>query len=299
MFILFFVGSVIMNLYLFGMMSMRLEESVYRSGEVTEKIALIDLAGTIDMRTAGLMRRMLKRAEADDDVQGVILVVNCPGGQVAPSNMINRYVQDFQATDKKVYVSIQQLGASGAYWGTVPADKIYAQTNSIVGSIGVIYMSFVAEDGLKNKLGIEPLVIKSSRAEFKDRGPPYRMPTETERAEILEELDRIHERFVAVVSQGRGLTEEETWKLADGDVHDGPGALEKNLIDAVGFLDNVIDDLAEDLGLRDPHVVHYIKPPSLREMLMAKTSAAESFDIQKLLSQWAMSPRIMVLWPGQ
>jgi protease-4 len=294
--------SLVLNGYLAILLAERFSEQVYLSGDKTQKIALIDLSGTIDMLTAADMRRMFKRAEKDEMVKGVILVVNCPGGQVAPSNMVNRYIQDFQRdTGKKVYVSIQQLGASGAYWISAAADKIYAQTNAIVGSIGVIYMSFVAENALKEKLGIDPLILKSSRSPFKDRGPPFRQPSDAEKEKIRKELDTVHERFVQVVSEGRGLSEDEAWALADGDVHDGPTALEKKLIDAIGFLEDVIDDLAGELGIADPMVVRYVTPPSVREMLFAQSPPSGGIlgHVQSQLESWMSQPKIQVLWTGK
>lgn len=299
-FISLFVLSLIINLYLLALLGQRFTEQEFRKGDPLQKIALIDLKGQIDMQTAAEMRSLFKRAQEDKNVQAIILVVNCPGGQVAPSNMINRYIRDYQAdTGKKVYVSIQQLGASGAYWISAAADKIYAQTNAIVGSIGVIYMGFVAETALKEKLGIDPLIIKSSRSPYKDRGPPFRHPDDEERARIQLDLDTYHQRFVDVVSAGRDFTEEETWLLADGDVHDGPTALEKKLIDAIGFLEDVIDDLAADAGLEDPHVVRYLTPPSLREILLAQRQSTDPLSqVQTQLEEWMTRPKIVALWPG-
>ena len=296
------IFSLVANLYLSLLLADRFSEQVYRSGDKTQKIALIDLAGTINMQTAADLRRMFKRAEEDEMVKAVILVVNCPGGQVAPSNMVNQYIKDFQKNSgKKVYTSIQQLGASGAYWISAATEKIYAQTNAIVGSIGVIYMSFVAEDALKNKLGIEPLILKSTRAPYKDRGPPFRHPSEEEKGKIREDLDTAHQRFVEVVMEGRGMSEDEAWAVADGDVHDGPTALEKNLVDAIGFLEDVIDDLASDVGLDDPMVVRYVVAPTLKEMLFAQSqqpkNALELIQVQ--LENFMGQPKIQAIWTGQ
>ena len=294
--------SIIINVYLgIFLFAGGLNEREYRPGNKNQKIALIDLAGSIDMKMAGQMRAMLQHAARDRAVKGVILVINCPGGQVAPSNMINNYIRNFaEQTDKKVYVSIQQLGASGAYWAAAAAEKIYAQENALVGSIGVIYINLVLEEALKNKLGIEPVLITSTRSPLKDRGNPFRKPTDEDIAEITKDLDTIHASFVKVVSEGRNMPEEQAWELANGDVFDGPESLAKNLIDAVGFLDDAIDGLADELALTNPLVVRYGKPPTLREILLAgSTGLQDKFDLQKQLEQWAMSPRILALWPGQ
>lgn len=293
------VLSLIVNVYLFAIVASGMQEEVYLEGDELNKIALIDLQGTINMETADDIRRHLKKAAADETIKGVILVVNCPGGQVAPSNMINHAIQNFQKeTGKKVYSSIQQLGASGAYWISAAADKIYGQTNAIIGSIGVIYMSFVAEKTLKEKLGVEPVIIKSSQAPFKDRGPPFRHPSEEERLKVQQELDTVHQRFVDVIVQGRGMDEEQVQALADGDVHDGPTALEKKLIDEVGFLEDAIDDMAQELSLKDPKVIRYRKPGGLADLLAAKAQIENPFDIRSQVEKFLTEPKIVALWPN-
>lgn len=299
-FILLLISSLVLNFYLGFIVSRGLLEQVYRPGQKHEKIALISLKGSIDLDLADEMRRMLRRAEKDKSVKGVILVVNSPGGQVAPSDMINKYISNYkEETNKMVYVSIMQVGASGAYWAAAATDKIFAQTNSAVGSIGVIYINLVAEKALKEKLGIEPIVIKSSRSPYKDKGSFFRIPTEEEKKDIIEDIDKVHLRFVQVVSDGRNISIEETWNLASGDVFDGPEALENNLIDQIGFLDDAIDDLAKTLNIKDPMVIKYSEPPTFKEMLSAGAKSFENpLDIRSQLEKWAASPRILALWTG-
>jgi len=300
LFVFMLIGSLILNIYLSAFLAMSRQQQIYRAGDDQNKIVLIDLQGAINMDTAAEMHQMFRRAEKDATVKGIILVVNSPGGQVAPSNMINQYVRDLKM-NKKVYVAIEQVGASGAYWIAAAADKIYAQTNAVVGSIGVIYMNLVLEKTLKEKLGIEPIVIKSSESQFKDKGSPFRMPSDQERKEITEDLDTVHKRFVKVIAEGRpDLTEDEIWKLASGDVFDGPEAKEKKLIDEVGFLEDVVEGLAQDLNITDPQVVRFIKPPTIREMLTADAAGRDNpLNIQKQLEKWSMSPRIQALYLGR
>jgi len=294
-----FVCSLILNAYLLLIISLDIREEVYRPGKGANKIALIDLAGAIDMDTAEQMRTTLQWAEEDSLVKGVIIVVNSPGGAVAPSNMIKKYIDDFQIrSHKKVYASIQQLGASGAYWAIAGADKIFAQENSLVGSLGVIYMNFIVEDTL-NKLGVTPVVIKSSRAEDKDRNSMFRLPSEQEKAEILNDLDVIHQRFVDVVSKARGLNESQVWEFATGDIYDGPESREKNLIDSMGFLENVIDDMSSAVSLQNPPVIRYKQAPSLFGMLVQAAEQDDPLDIHKQLEKLAMTDRIQALWLGR
>jgi protease IV len=302
LFVLIFVLSLIINVYLIIFMYSGTQQQVYRTGKEKQRIALIDLAGTINMGTASQMRLMLKRAEDDDTVKAVILVVNSPGGYVAPSDMINEYIRNFmEKTKKKVYVSIQQVGASGAIWSTAPVDKIYAQENSIVGSVGVIYMSFVVETLMKEKLGVDPLIIKSTKAEFKDRGSPFRQPTEAEKTEIQNDLNNIHTRFVKAVAEGRkNLNEKEVWEFATGETFDGPEALDIKMIDKIGFLDDCIDDLAQDLEIKNPQVIRYVRPPTILELLTAKIDAMEKpLPLQQEWEELAKPPHIKAIWLGQ
>lgn len=295
--------SLIVNVYLFMIVGMKMgyQQDPYRGGNKQAKIALIDLAGSISMKTAEEMRLQLKQAQEDNEIKGVILVVNSPGGQVVPSDMANHYLQEFRKSGKPVYVCIEQLGASGAYWISAASDRIYAQTNALIGSIGVIYMNLVVEEGLKQKLGITPVIIKSTRSPMKDHNTPFRMPTEAEIVDVRKDLDTIHQRFVDVVCQGRKLDPNDAWPLANGDVFDGPEALEKKLIDQIGFLDDVIGDLAKKLDIRDPMIVRLVRPRSLREIIMARDSQMPEnpFNLSAQLEQWATTPRIQALWLGE
>ena len=303
LFALIFIFSIILNVYLIIIVRGRTQQQVYRDSENTkQRIALIDLAGTIDMGTADFMRRMLKRADDDDTVKAVILVVNSPGGYVAPSDMINKYIRDFMETSKKkVYVSIQQVGASGAIWATAHVDKIYAQENAVVGSIGVIYLNFMVKGLLEEKLAVKPVVLKSDDAIHKDRGSPFRELTPAEETEIRDDLNRIHQRFVKVVADGRkALTQKQVEALATGEIFDGNEAQENKLIDKMGFLDDCIDDLAEELKLDDPQVIRYVRPLTIMELLMAKSTVkATSLPLQEELEQLAKPPHIKALWLGR
>lgn len=319
----FLVLSVLFNVYIAIILVARMQtptrmtETEYLSGDPETKIALIDLEGVINMKSADEFRVALRQAAEDDAVKGVILVINSPGGQVAPSAMMNQNIREFladqeaQAEDtdddssgefvpKKIYAAIQQVGASGAYWAAAATQKIYAQDNAAVGSIGVIYVNLVVEEALKEKLGIQPIVITSTRSPFKDKGSPFRQPTESEIDEIRADLDAIHQRFVATVMTGRKITEEQAWALANGNVYYGHKATQNNLIDQVGFLSEVIDDLAKELDLEDPMVVRYAKPKALLGLFTGSGAGfAASLNIQQQLEKFATTPRIQALWLGQ
>ncbi len=272
---------------------------VVQSGDKQNQLAIIDLNSEIDMECASRFATMLNTAADDDSIKGVIVSVNSPGGMVVPADMMAHAVDMFKAkTTKPIYVSVEQLSASGAYWATAGCDRIFAQTNSMVGSIGVIYTGFVVKDGLE-KIGVTPVVVKSSRSNLKDMGSMFRMPTDEELADIQRDIDTVHDRFIDLVAKGRSLSRESVLIYATGDVYDGPESLKAGLIDQIGFLDEVIDDLANKLNIGNPHVIKLSPIPSFMEMLTSASSLLDDkFDVRRQYIDLATMPKIQAIWMG-
>jgi len=147
------------------------------------------------------------------------------------------------------------MAASGGYYISAPATKIFASPETLTGSIGVIMQGYNVEE-LAKKLGIKPVTIKSGP--FKDIMSPTREMTEAERKILQTMVNNSYEQFVRVISEGRGMSTEEVKKLADGRIMDGRQAKEAKLIDDFGYLDDVIDAMKRDYrGLRNAQVVRY------------------------------------------
>ncbi len=203
------------------------------------------------------VRETLKKAEEDDVIAGIIIKINSPGGTVSASNIIYHELMNFRK--KKgvpVYACITGVGTSGAYYIAAASDKIYSHPSAIIGSIGVIAMKFNAE-GLMTKLGIEDETIKSGAK--KDMFSPFRPLTTEERNILQGVIDDLHNQFVnAVFDQRRkGMTLEELNTLADGRIYTAGTALELRLIDHVGYMDEVIMQMKEKLGIENARVVRY------------------------------------------
>ena len=280
-----------------AMVSGNLHPVIIKDGDPLNQIAIIELNGVIDMENAAKMKNMLKEAGRNQQIKGIIISVNCPGGMVAPSDMIAHDIELLkQRTGKPVFVSVQQLSASGAYWATAACDKIYAQTESMVGSIGVIYNNMVVKDTL-DKIGISPIVIKSSRSPMKDVGSMFRMPTEEEVAEIQSDIDKTHDRFIEKVAKGREMLKADVIACATGEVFDGPEALDKGLIDAIGFLeDDVINALSKEIGVIDPQVIKLQPVPSVRAVLTGAEAQAKKLDIHQQFIDIATMPKIQAIY---
>jgi protease-4 len=252
------------------------------SGAFAGKIALIEVEGMLsDSRGGGLLSlsqgentlslftEELQRAAADSSVKAVVLRVNSPGGTVTSSDAMYEMVQRFKKkTGKPVVASIQEVGASGAYYVSCAADKIVAQPTSVVGSIGVIFES-VQFEGTLAKLGIVPEVVKTGT--LKDMGSPLRAMKVSERDIMQGMIEEYFGRFIGVVRHNRKITEAPADDLAfygkppyvgvySGRVFSGAQGVELGLIDQTGLLDDAID-LAKTMA-HEPNasVVQYKRP---------------------------------------
>ncbi|HEY5648365.1 MAG TPA: signal peptide peptidase SppA, partial [Nitrospiria bacterium] len=255
-----------------------LEEHVL-SGEGGDKILMMDISGSItDQGKKGMfssslspvarIKEELDKAASDSAVRAVILRINSPGGTVTASDMIYNELLSFKRkTNKKIIVSITNLGASGAYYIAMAADRIFVHPTTVTGSIGVIMVSMNAS-GLLEKIGVSGHAIKSG--EHKDMGSPFRPMTEEDRMLFQEIIDEMYARFVDVVEGGRpNLSRDEILRAADGRVYTGQQALELGLVDEVGYIENAIESAKARARIKNARVVRYIRPGEYKENIYA------------------------------
>jgi protease-4 len=174
---------------------------------------------------------------------------------VAASEEIYREVKRVREEKKKnVVVSIESVGASGAYYIASASNKIYADQGSIVGSIGVI-AQWVNYGDLLKWAKLKDVVIKTG--EFKDTGNPARDLTPAEQAYMQSLIDNMFGQFVHAVSDGRGIKVDDVKAIANGKVWTGEQALSMNLIDKVGDFEAAVRDTAKSVGISgEPTLVH-------------------------------------------
>lgn len=242
-----------------------LAETVLEPGAFNERIALLSIDGVIqDVGSSSpwvpleydhqMFLASLDQILEDDTVQGVVLSVNSPGGGVIESAEIHERLLKIKEKGIPIYVSMGSMAASGGYYISAPADKIFAHRETITGSIGVIMQSYNYAE-LAKKLGVEFETIKSGP--HKDMFGGTRPTTEEEKAMIQEMINESYEVFVDIVEQGRGMTEAEVKKVADGRILGGSQALRAGLVDELGSLEDAIQSLREDYGLEDAELFEY------------------------------------------
>ena len=194
------------------------------------KVGLVVLEGPI-----GPSRALVRELDAnrnDASIKAVVLRVDSPGGEVAPSQEIHDAVLRL-TKEKPVVASFGSVAASGGYYAAVAADTILADPGTLTGSIGVIF-SYPTVDRLLDKAGIQWQVYKSGA--LKDMGTFTREPTEEEEAVFDGLVSDVYDQFVTAVAKDRGLDRDRVLAMADGRVFTGRQAVELGLVDGIGDL---------------------------------------------------------------
>lgn len=230
------------------------EEVVLQGTDYDNRIVVVPIEGVIETNTSdeNSVVAQLDAIIQDPSIQGMILEIDSPGGTVYESARIWEKIQEVQAeTDIEIYTSMGTVAASGGYYVAASSDKIFAAEETITGSIGVI-ADYINIAELEEKIGIKHEVIKSGK--HKDIGSTSREMTEEERAINQTQVDEFFDKFVRVIATGRGMSEEEVYSIADGQVYTGKQALENGLIDEIGYYEDALSSMIIDLELDDPVV---------------------------------------------
>jgi protease IV len=295
---------------LFAASELPFTEEIIEEGNESKKIVVLDVNGviqdTLDAESLfqsagynhqGFMKR-LEYIKEDDSVKGLILKVNSPGGGVVESAEIHDKLIEIQKETKKpVYISMGSMAASGGYYISAGAKKIFASEETLTGSLGVI-MQGVNYEGLADKYGVDFVTIKSGQ--YKDIMSPTRQMTEEERQILQNMINNSYAGFVEVIAEGRGMTTEQVKKIADGRIYDGRQAKELNLIDDFGYLEDVIKQMMEQEKLKGAKVVRYTDAIGFGSLLNLKvqklfSANSEMSGLMEILSR-PNSPRLMYLY---
>lgn len=223
---------------------------LYASGDITE-------SGKDGIASDRLVPEILELAE-NDDIDGLILRVNSGGGSAFASEQIWEALGEFkEMTGKPFYVSMSDYAASGGYYISCGADKIYAEPVTITGSIGIFGLIPNIRGLVTDKLGVTTYPISTNPAGAQ---PDIFVPmTESQRAGMQSYVDRGYELFVKRVAGGRKKTVDQIKAIAEGRVWDGREALRIGLVDKLGGLDTALADMAKELGVESWSVERYPK----------------------------------------
>lgn len=273
----------------------------FHSGDrlARDKLAIIRVTGTIMPPVTDRVLESIRQAKEDDQVKGVLLAVDSPGGLVTDSHQIYHRLRELTAL-KPVFVSMGSLAASGGYYvsmGAGPEAKIFAEPTTWTGSIGVIIPHYEVA-GLAGQLGVEAIPLKTG--EFKDALSPFRKMTDRDREVWGNILDQSFQQFLEVIDLNRsGLDRDQVRALATGQIYTAKDALQNGLVDALGYEEDALDALRRQLGLAQARVVTYEHRPGLLSVALRFVKPAEPVSPWQALLDSAM-PRALYLasWPA-
>lgn len=230
-----------------GMMGSEQIAIVYACGEILD-------GGPVNTINYEEYVPLIVNLAEDDNVKGMVLRVNSPGGSVFGSEQIGEALDYFKSKGKPLVVSMGDYAASGGYWISCCADYIFADPLTITGSIGIFGLIPNVE-GLTQKIGLNfDLVSTNPQAAFPSL--IYKMD-DRQLAGMQTMVEEGYDQFVARVARGRNLPESEVRRIGEGRVWDAETALTIGLVDELGNLDNAIDRVANQLGNPNCAVVRY------------------------------------------
>lgn len=215
----------------------------------------------------------------DDKNIAIAVYINSPGGAVYQTDEVYLALQEYKNTERPVYIYQAQMAASGGYYISCAGSKIYANKNTITGSIGVIAgQSFDMTEMLK-KIGIKSETIHSGRN--KNMGN-FNEPLSQEQKAILQSIaDESYDDFVSIVSLSRKIPLAKVREIADGRIYTAKQAKELKLIDKISSWDVMINDLEKELEIEDAKVLEF-KVPQSSSFMDIFSYAKTEFENQKL-----------------
>ena len=193
--------------------------------------------------TPETVESFMNTVEDESEIKAVLLEINSPGGTPVASE---RIAERFRSSSLPVVGVIGDVGASGGYMIAAATDYLIASPMSDVGSIG-INMSYVEESGKNEEEGLT--YVQLTTGKFKDIGSPDRPITEEERELLQSDLDIVHNEFIDIVTEYRGLDREKVEILANGSSMPGSRALDAELIDELGGREEATNILSKVLEI--------------------------------------------------
>ncbi len=242
-----------------------------------DKIAVIYADGQINPDgssegiTADKFQPIIRDIRADSSIKAVVLRVNSPGGSVQPAEIIRTELELLQQV-KPLIVSYGTMAASGGYWISAGADKIYSNNTTLTGSIGVFSMIPSLEKTFKDIAHVNPVTVRSHR--HADMGSMTRSLDSQETEAMQEQVEMIYTHFIDIVAEGRGLTPERVDEIAQGRVWCGNEALRIDLVNEIGGLNDAIDYAAIAAGLENYRIESWPKAENKLDKLMHNFGSA-------------------------
>ena len=254
-----------------------------------DEVGLITASGAImdGVQPAGTiggdsLADLLAEARRDDQVKAVVLRVDSPGGSAFAAEQIRAELLALKQAGKPVVISMGSYAASGGYWISADADKIFASPTTLTGSIGVFGMFATIEKAL-SQYGVHTDGVGTT--DFVGVGLTRALPEHVGEA-IQLSVEDTYQRFVGLVGKGRGLSPEEAEKAAEGRVWTGQDAKELGLVDEFGNLDDALKAAAELADLKSWQVTPIAPEESARDKFLRELFDSSARILAPHLQSW-------------
>jgi protease-4 len=288
-------------------------KETFISGSGADKILLMDVNGIISEQerggpfrlksepsTVAAVTEQLDKASRDSRIKALLLQINSPGGTVAATDIIYHEVKRFkERRGVKVIALLMGTAASGGYYVALAADKIVAHPTTVTGSIGVILLNLNV-GGLFEKIGVSDQSIKSG--DFKDVGSPFRRPRKGEKEILQVVVDDLYGHFCRVVEANRpNVKIRDNPEVADGRVLTAREALEKGLVDRIGYFEDALSCAKEAAGISEARLVRYERPDEYKPTVYARRGGdgppeVTLFKLDADSLRLGLGPAFMYLW---
>ena len=262
------------------------------------KIAIIHVegaivTGNIGVNTAGSddIVKNINKARDDENVKGIVLRVNSPGGDVYASSMITNALEEFQSTGRPVITSMGDIAASGGVWVTTTSEEIWAEETTLTGSIGV-YGIIPDFSPLAKWVGMNYDGVSMTKA-----GDVYdvrRGVTEEFNTQFKAGIEKTYKDFVTRVANNRDMDFSDVLKFAGGRIWRGDTALELGLVDKLGTLDDAIESMVTKLELEDYKVFSYTNKVEFDDYLNSMARDILPVQIQDLINKMSGLNRLFL-----
>ena len=225
--------------------------------------------------------KAIRQANEDEKVKAIVLRVNSPGGSALASDIILREL-NLAKQKKKIIVSMGDYAASGGYYISCNADKIFANNTTLTGSIGVFGIVPNTQKLLNEKIGVYIDTVNTHK--YSDLGSGNRKLTKYELDVIQNSVEDVYKTFITHVSKGRGISTVEVDEIGQGRVWSGVDALEIGLIDEIGGLKDAIASAAELSELEDYRIITLPNKKDEFDEFLKKLTIEQNIYLNKMMN---------------
>ncbi len=251
------------------------KNSTLVQGDPKQEVAVVPVVNSlITQKDADSLDELLKEVEKNENVKALVIRIDTPGGEVAPSDEMYHRIGQYKAAHPNipVVISMGGMATSGGYYTACAGDYLFAEPTTLTGNIGVL-MESLNFSRLIDKWGIDDTTLHSTGADFKTSGSMFRPQSPEDKAYLTGILDSVADQFHAAVKTGRaGKLKGSLTDIFNAQAYPAQAALKLGLVDEIGYEQDACDYAAKKAGLTNKTVVTYEQQHTFFELLFKSKS---------------------------